>query len=994
MGIIATTSAFSALSTFFVALRLFTRFQLIKSPGTDDYTIAAALCFGWCTFAFLLQEVHYGLGQPMATLSNEQKKLQLKALWLSIPFYNMSLKLTKASIVYLYLRLFPTAKFVLAARIILGIIVLYGLWTVISAVLNCLPVNSFWDISVQGRCIPKGFLWFFNAAMNILTDLCVLVLPIPVLSRLRLPRRQKIGVIFIFATGGFACVTSMVRLNYLTRATHTTDYTKDNGPIAVWSQIELNMGIICSCLPPLQPLVTRVFPGLLGSVSHSRGHANKYNGYPNLGFNEHDSGPLSSVSASRSKDRAHRMDAITITQELRLESSDHQYAATDATDVEAERPDVLALHPIPVLRAKMQVTYVYIPKLRNACRYLKGEQLPDQERSGDTKARNVGWKAHEANLSDPSHSYLRQLQSQARGPRQGSDHSLPPLSSHSTPSQHTPYSNGSDSTPHDRDDWWYNGTDNLFLNRSGEHHYVGPAAAVTLAKRLHPSSSNLAWDVRPLYDDPSSLNRSVTRALPQMPPHEFAKRLFWVQYAYIGTIFSLIQPEDFEKRLNIVYHHPPDFSNRESCLVYCQVLLVISYGLMYSVNQWSGDDGPPGFKYFKHALRFLPDIHEEGSIFFVEVLCYVAYYMQNLNRRDAAFLYIGLALRMAISLGLHQEVSHPDVSDADRYRRRRAWWLLSVKSGNPITIQDEDIGTMWPIPEAELEKASSSTGLFNSHADTDIEIYRKKPRSGSNLLASVQSITNELSDWLRKVPDRLRIDFTTLDTHINRESVSIFLHFYSCINMTARPLVFYVIQRRLDAETRGSAANDWKEGLSQNIVAVIDSCITAARATTLIMDAAARHNLVATYGYLDGEYIFSAALLLVMVNAVFPHNETNARTMDIALNLLRSMADRGNTYLGSRHSLLLELRASIGSSRLSGEQVDFNAPVTPTSSQQRSPPGNTEDTRVGPSDWLSQQHITFNLDINDDPGLWEEVLGQIDIDMDTDWIENTLRRQD
>lgn len=92
--------------------------------------------------------------------------------------------------------------------------------------------------------------------------------------------------------------------------------------------------VICSCLPPLQPLVTRVFPGLLGSVSHSRGHANKYNGYPNFGFNEHESGPHSSVSASRSKDRAHRMDAITITQELRLESSDHQYAATGETDSE------------------------------------------------------------------------------------------------------------------------------------------------------------------------------------------------------------------------------------------------------------------------------------------------------------------------------------------------------------------------------------------------------------------------------------------------------------------------------------------------------------------------------------------------------------------------------------------------------------------------------------------------------------------------------------
>lgn len=174
---------------------------------------------------------------------------------------------------------------------------------------------------------------------------------------------------------------------------------------------------------------------------------------------------------------------------------------------------------------------------------------------------------------------------------------------------------------------------------------MGASSATHLAKRLNPSSTNLAWDVRPLYDDPSSLRRSVTRVLPQLPPYDFAKRLFWVQYAYIGTIFSLIHPQDFEERLNTVYNQPAEFSNRESCLMYCQVLLVIAFGLMYSVNQWSGDDGPPGFKYFKHALRFLPDIHEEGSIFFVDVLCYVAYYMQNLNRRDAAFLYVGDRLR-------------------------------------------------------------------------------------------------------------------------------------------------------------------------------------------------------------------------------------------------------------------------------------------------------------------------------------------------------------
>ncbi|CAG8051297.1 unnamed protein product, partial [Penicillium nalgiovense] len=620
-------------------------------------------------------------------------------------------------------------------------------------------------------------------------------------------------------------------------------------------------------------------------------------------------------------------------------------------------------------------------------------------------------------------SYYRQLRAQAPASREGS---------HSTPSSEPSISNRySHEGPPERDDWWYKGTDNLFLNRSGEHHFVGASSTTHLAKRLNPSSANLAWDVRPLYDDPSSLRRPVGGSLPQLPPFEFAKRLFWVQYAYIGTIFSLIKPLEFEARLDLVYHQPLDFSHRESCLVYCQTLLVISFGLMYSVNQWIGEEGPPGFKYFKHALRFLPDIHEEGSILFVEVLCYVAYYMQNLNRRDAAFLYIGLALRMAISLGLHQEVSDPSISESDRNRRRRAWWsvysldrLLSVKSGNPITIHDEDIGITWPTdvggsafdvwPSTVLTHYTQLSRILGRIGE---EIYRKKPGSGSNLVASVQSITNDLSAWLRQVPDRLRIDFTTLGTHINRESVSINLHFYSCVNMTARPLVFYVIQRRLDTEALGSTTEDWKEGLAPNTVAVIDSCITAARATTMIMDAAAKHNLVATYGYLDGEYIFSAALLLVMVNAAFPPNETSARAMETALDLLRGMADRGNTYLDSRHSLLLELWAAIGPRRAEEKDTDAaislaagqKGPVTPMSENAANPSANPSDdvsdlsaessaSQVPTYNWPEQpdipsfRDIAFQFDLNDDTALWEGALDQIDIDMDTDWIENTLKR--
>ena len=125
-----------------------------------------------------------------------------------------------------------------------------------------------------------------------------------------------------------------------------------------------------------------------------------------------------------------------------------------------------------------------------------------------------------------------------------------------------------------------------------------------------------------------------------LPPFDFAKRLYAAQYAYIGTIFAFTDPESFEGNLRKFYDRAPDFADRNDRLCYCQTLLVLAFGQMYSVNQWTSHDGPPGFDYFQQALQLLPDIYEQGSVIFVEVLSLVGYFFQNLNLRDVAFLYV------------------------------------------------------------------------------------------------------------------------------------------------------------------------------------------------------------------------------------------------------------------------------------------------------------------------------------------------------------------
>ena len=122
-------------------------------------------------------------------------------LWAAIPLYNASLACSKFSILFLYLRIFPGRAFRIACYVVGLIVALYSTWAFVSGYLNCVPVAKFWDRSIPGHCLSFEALWFFNASMNIATDLTLLLMPMPLLSQLQLPRLQKLALIGVFAIG-------------------------------------------------------------------------------------------------------------------------------------------------------------------------------------------------------------------------------------------------------------------------------------------------------------------------------------------------------------------------------------------------------------------------------------------------------------------------------------------------------------------------------------------------------------------------------------------------------------------------------------------------------------------------------------------------------------------------------------------------------------------------------------------------------------------------
>ncbi|KAJ5697772.1 hypothetical protein N7488_011456 [Penicillium malachiteum] len=300
------TAVLTSLAGVVVCMRFYARIGLMKNTGREDWAVLGALTLSVVYCGLVGAQFHYGMGTHDKYLATHVLREQLKCLWAAIPIYNASLGCTKFSILFQYLRIFPARWFRNACYIMMAIVATYSTWAVISGFLNCVPVSRFWDRTVSGYCLNFDVVWFFNASMNIATDVTLLLLPMPLLSQLHLPRLQKIALMCVFAIGILVVITSILRLSSLRTVANSPDTSYANVGAAYWTAAECNVAIICSCLPFLRPIVSKFFPKLLSTNSYN----NNYTGNDRTGTNRYTNRFTSHRSARQQSELFSRTDEI------------------------------------------------------------------------------------------------------------------------------------------------------------------------------------------------------------------------------------------------------------------------------------------------------------------------------------------------------------------------------------------------------------------------------------------------------------------------------------------------------------------------------------------------------------------------------------------------------------------------------------------------------------------------------------------------------------
>ncbi|KAM7211169.1 hypothetical protein V8F06_013450 [Rhypophila decipiens] len=265
---------FAVLAGISVTLRPVARLITKNRFWWDDLfnLVAAAICF--VVFGITKHAINLGLGTEMWAVPPDNIPVILAFSFMFMLLYGLCRFFTRLSIIMFYFRVFGLTD---ARPYLIGIFVFNILFVIVFIFVmcfQCTPLSHFWlrwDGIHPGYCINANTYTLALGVIEAAEDLVLIALPFPFLQTLKLTWAKRFSVSFMFAIGLLTFIITVVRIPTIVKFTLAADVTLSGVPIALWSNLELQIGLICACLPALYPMMRQAGSRLMTLTSSLRG---------------------------------------------------------------------------------------------------------------------------------------------------------------------------------------------------------------------------------------------------------------------------------------------------------------------------------------------------------------------------------------------------------------------------------------------------------------------------------------------------------------------------------------------------------------------------------------------------------------------------------------------------------------------------------------------------------------------------------------------------
>ncbi|ORY57436.1 fungal-specific transcription factor domain-containing protein [Pseudomassariella vexata] len=274
--------------------------------------------------------------------------------------------------------------------------------------------------------------------------------------------------------------------------------------------------------------------------------------------------------------------------------------------------------------------------------------------------------------------------------------------------------------------------------------------------------------------------------------------------------------------------------------------------------------------YFEYARdRAFANLDGNLSMSTVQAFVLVTLYMLGACQINGAFIFFGLSVRSAFSIGLHRtEVNSRFGHDVHRHRDR-LWrslrsvdLFLSTSMGRPPSTSDIDCTVPYRTVDADghesFDLLSASVQIFLIIEGIVVEVYSRRKIS----LAMTEGISRQLRDWSGRWLEQLK---HVLATNGGEQSTAqlhgvcqVLSTYYYAVMLVSRPFLMYEVCRRLSDGPPSSSRSDVYCGKSR----LADACIDAASLMVDLVSDLIERDVLAGKKPLIVSWLFASSMAL------------------------------------------------------------------------------------------------------------------------------------
>ncbi|KAM0232664.1 hypothetical protein ACHAP5_010671 [Fusarium lateritium] len=232
-----------ALASLFVFQYLYVKFWILRKPDGETACLITAWIFSiGVQFVSLRSFVIGATGVHAWEMPIETFNDGNKLTFISPILYAVCTAFSKMALALFYRRLSPQRWWRWSVYSVLFLVACYNLAIMLVIIFGCTPFEKSWDFTIlEGSCVNRPAVYICTAILGIVSDLILLVMPLPMILRLQMPRRQKAGLVVLFVIGSATLVTSVVRLVLLVPFVSADDYTWVLSSAIVWMRFFLHV---------------------------------------------------------------------------------------------------------------------------------------------------------------------------------------------------------------------------------------------------------------------------------------------------------------------------------------------------------------------------------------------------------------------------------------------------------------------------------------------------------------------------------------------------------------------------------------------------------------------------------------------------------------------------------------------------------------------------------------------------------------------------------